>query len=155
MTTERTTGQRDQFAARCSALSAKHKPQADHPAPAARTRQERLARALDALAREGITGSYAYAPALRGLARMGLIVKPLFFWTPLALFVFGFVLFTSIMGGTALACMALGVAPRPVQSMIALGPDVFLMAMTGLSMLFAGIHYAKARAIRLPRWRDL
>lgn len=121
----------------------------------ARSRRARLPLALAALAEGGITGNSAYAPALRGLARMGVIVKPLYFWNPLALFVFGVVVFSLAMGGTALACLSLGVMPAPVRGMLNAGPTVFALLIAGMSVVFTAIHWLRARAIGLPRWRDL
>lgn len=126
-----------------------------HKAPKRRTRRMKLALALDALAREGIIGAHAYAPALRGLARMGLIVKPLFFWNPVLLFVFSLVMFTTIFVTTLVACLILGVMPRPLVAMVEAGPMVFLGMMAILSLVFTGYHAVKARGAGLPRWQEL
>jgi hypothetical protein len=129
-------------------------PHPKHSLPPASSRRERLSRALVQLDRIGIRGAYAYAPALVGLAKAGLIVKPFFFWNKLLLFVFGFFFFSLLFGGTLAVCLAMGVTPRPIRGMIEAGPLVFLGMMLGLSILWTGWHVIAVRGSDLPSWRD-
>ena len=118
-------------------------------------RGEHLRRALAALAHGGIKGNAAYAPLFRQLARRGLIIKPLHFWSFVSLVLFGF--------ATITACLALGVGmaiamdhyPRPIAAMLEAGPVVFLAISGTLGVLFAAFHKVQARSAALPRWKDL
>lgn len=123
--------------------------------PAAPDRRERLRLALAHLERGGVTGSNAYAPIFRSLARAGMIIRPLHYWSFTGLTVFGFVLLAMLLGGAALAALALGHVPRPVRAMIEAGPIVFVGVTLVLSLAFAAIHKIKARQIGLPEWQDL
>ena len=138
--------------------------QANEPVPAgpARTmpgpapdRREKLRRALVHLERGGVTGSHAYAPAFRSLARAGVIIRPFHYWSFMGLTAFGFVMLTVLVGGAAIITVAIGHVPRPVRAVIEAGPIVFIGVTLTLSLAFAGIHKFKARKIGLPRWRDL
>jgi hypothetical protein len=122
------------------------------PAPG---RSEKLRRALAHLERGGVTGSHAYASALRSLARTGVIIRPFHYWSFLGLTAFGFVILSVLVGGGAMIAVAIGHAPLAVRSMIEAGPFVFLGVALVLSVVFAGLHWIKARKIGLPRWRDL
>ncbi len=121
----------------------------------AASRKDRLAIALNLLAQGGVTGNYAYAPAFRGLARAGLIIKPLHYWSFLGLTLFTAILFCVLAALTIIASLLLGVMPRPVFRMIEAGPVVFFAGNIALSMIFAFIHRFKAKQIGLPKWRDL
>lgn len=112
-------------------------------------------RALTLLNREGITGAYAYSPALLSLARIGLVLPPFHFWRAVPLFLFAFGLFSAIFGAIIWFGMGLDRAPRAVRAMIEAGPLVFLGMMTTLAVVFAGVHILKARSLGLPRWRAL
>ncbi len=97
----------------------------------------------------------SFSEKLHGLARAGLIAKPFCFWNPVPLFVFSVVYFTTLFASTAVVCLAMCVMPRPVAAMIEAWPVVFAWAMAGLWLVFTGVHFVKARAAGLPRWRDL
>ncbi|WP_316015691.1 DUF6404 family protein [Roseobacter sp. HKCCA0434] len=121
----------------------------------ATNRRERLARALRVLERGGITGSHAYAPALRGLASLGLIVKPFHFWSFPALAIVGILLMSALFGLAIWASLAIGIVPRPIATVIEAGPIVFVAVMTIGGLFFAIAHRRKARQIGLPKWSDL
>ena len=118
-------------------------------------RREKLRRALVHLERGGVTGSLAYAPAFRSLARAGVIIRPLHYWSFMGLTAFAFVMLTTLVGGAALIAVAVGQVLRPVRAVIEAGPIVFLGVTLTLSLAFAAIHKIKARQIDLPGWRDL
>jgi hypothetical protein len=130
------------------------RPAENTPGPA-RDRREKLRRALTHLERGGVTGAHAYAPAFRSLARMGLIVKPLHYWSFPGLTAFGFVMLTTLIGGTVILSLAMGQVPRVVHRIIEAGPVVFFGLNAVLAVCFAAIHKLKARRIGLPKWRDL
>ena len=132
----------------------KARPPRPMPSPAP-DRREKLRRALLHLERGGVTGSRAHAPAFRSLARAGLIVRPLHYWSFPGLTAFGFVMLAVLLGGAAVVAVALGHVPRPVRAMIEAEPVVFLAVAFALAVVFAGIHKGKARRIGLPAWRDL
>lgn len=123
--------------------------------PRARNRRERLHVALLHLAQGGITGSYAYSPLFRAMARIGLTPKPLHYWSWAGLIVFFMALAVFIAALAIVLSLVAGQMPRPVRSMIASGPTVFFTGAFVLSVIFAAIHKVQARQIGLPRWRDL
>ncbi len=118
-------------------------------------RRERLRRALAHLERGGVTGSKAYAPAFRSLARSGVIIRPFHFWSFIGLTGFGVAMLTILLGGAAVATIAIGHVPRPVRAMIEAGPVVVSVVTLALSLGFAGFYKIQARRIGLPQWRDL
>ena len=156
----------EDFQRRLQALNAR-----SHQAPATRTarqtaapgvaagrasnRRDRLQRALWLLQQGGITRSYAYSPLFRGLARIGVIIKPVHFWSPVMLALAFFAVLCGIFWGTILVTQAVGVVARPIARMIEAGPAVFCVVGGGLSVVFALWHKAQALRIGLPRWRDL
>lgn len=121
----------------------------------AQDRHEKLRRALAHLERRGVTGSHAYAPAFRLIARAGFIPKPLHYWSFLGLTAFGFVMLVVLLGGTAIVCLTMGYVPRRVHRVVEAGPVVFLGVTVALALVFAAVHKIKARQIGLPRWQDL
>jgi hypothetical protein len=118
-------------------------------------RRERLAIALAHLERAGVQGDYAYSKAFRGLSEMGLIMKPLHYWSILGLMVFGFIVFSAIFYGVVFMCSVLDHYPRPVRGMMEAGPVVMFVVNIVLSIAFAAINKAKAVSIGLPKWKDL
>lgn len=122
---------------------------------APRSRRHKVQRALWHLEQGGITGAHAYAPLFRALARIGFAPKPLFYWGWVPLFLFGFMLFTSLMGLAVVLSLLLGVMPRPIMTMIEAGPTVFFSLMAVMALAFTAYHKVKATALELPRWRDI
>ncbi len=116
---------------------------------------DRLRRALLHLERGGVTGSHAYAPVFRSLARAGIIVPPLHYWSLPGLTAFAFVMLTVLVGCAAMIAVATGHPPVAVRAMIGAGPLVFVAVMLALSVGFAWLHHRKAQRIGLPLWRDL
>lgn len=129
---------------------------AQRPAlPKARNRRERVALALIHLQKAGIGGAMAYSPLFHALARIGLPPKPLHYRSLTGQFLFGFFTITLVMGGTVLACLFMGLRPRPIQALLAAGPEVFLGITATLGAIFALVYRVQAISARLPRWRDL
>jgi hypothetical protein len=122
---------------------------------AASTRRDKLRRALAHLERGGVTGARAYAPVFRWLARSGLIVRPLHYWSFLGLTSFGAVVLSALVGGAATLAAAIGAVHRPALAVIEAGPVFFLGLVSALSLGFAALHRMQARRIGLPKWRDL
>ena len=144
--------------ARIGAVQPEPSRQPQHNAPLpqkARNRRERLQLALAHLSRAGITGNYAYAPAFRGLAKMGLIMKPLHFWSYAGLVTFSWILFAAIFAGTVVACLLLGVMPSPVRGLISAGPTVWVVVNSVMALAFAVLIKAQVKGADLPRWKDL
>ena len=123
--------------------------------PSGGDRKAKLARALFYLDRGGIRGNYAYAPAMRALARRGIIVTPLHYWSWPGLFAL-FVVIMCLVGAASLgANAAFGPLRGPIRGMIEAGPVVFAGLTTVLAIGFATLHKVQAARIGLPRWRDL
>ncbi|WP_425052540.1 DUF6404 family protein [Psychromarinibacter sp. S121] len=141
---------------RASAAHAARRPAAP-PAPGepAPNRRARLERALWMLQQGGITGSFAYSPLFRALACVGIIIRPVHFWSPLPLALAFFAALCGIFWVTIQITQTIGVVPRPVARMIEAGPVVFCCVMGGLSVVYALWHKMQALRIGLPRWRDL
>ena len=151
----------DDFQRRLERLNARTTSPEPSPAAAtspwepATTRKEKLHRALSLLAQNGVKGAYAYSPIFRGLARIGLPPKPMFFWSPIALVLFGWALFIVFMGGGGLVAIAMGQVSGPVRGMVDAGPAAFFSLTGVMSVLLAAWHKLRARQMGLPRWRDL
>ena len=129
-------------------------PAGQMPGPS-KDQREKLRRALVHLERGGVTGSRAYAPAFRSLARAGVIIRPFHYWSFMGLTAFGIVMLTVLVGGAAFITVAIGQVAGPVRAMIEAGPIVFFGVTSALALVFAAVHRVKARKIDLPRWRDL
>ena len=148
------------FEARLSRIAA-DAAQSQTPSPRrasapAQGRKAKLPRALSLLDRAGIRGNYAYAPAFRALARLGLIVKPLHFWSPLPLVLFGFAVISACMGlGIGLSLVMFDHPPRVVQRIIESGPLAFFAVNAVLGVGFALLHWWQARQAALPRWAEI
>ena len=146
----------NEFERRLQRLNAQAEPEQPQSAPArARTRSERLDRALHALQERGVTGAYAYAPAFRALKAIGLGPRPLHFWSTPGLFIFGFFMVIAIGIFIIALALILGHAPRPVRVMLQTPVEVNLIVCAVLGAAFAAVHRVQANRIGLPRWRDL
>ncbi len=134
--------------------SATHAATAPTPAPSS-GRKAKLQQALHFLGQAGIHGNYAYAPVFRSLAKAGIIIKPMHYWSFVPLTLFSFCLFAFIFGGTTLLCLYLGVVPRPVAGLIRLGPMANLIIWAMLALGLSGLLKFQAKRARLPKWCDL
>ena len=118
-------------------------------------RRERLHLALAHLERGGVTGSYAYAPAFRALAGMGIILKPLHYRSWIGLILFFVILMTFLTGLATVMAVVIDAKPRWLRAVYQHGPIWFFGLTTAAGIGFAAVHKIKAAEIGLPRWRDL
>ena len=119
-------------------------------------RSEKLRRALAVLNERGLAGGEAHAPAFRALAKAGIVVKPLPFWSFLGLFTFAFLLLTTFIGGPVMLWVASGIPLIGAASAIVdLGPVPFFAVNAALAVVFAALCRIRARRLGLPAWRDL
>ena len=130
------------------------RPQVPLPEKAA-NRRERLQLALAHLERGGVTGAYAYAPAFRALAAMGIILKPLHYRSWIGLILFFVILMTVMTGVATIMAVWLDARPRWLRAVYQHGPIWFFGLTTVFGIGFAAVHKLKAAEIGLPRWRDL
>ncbi len=150
-----------EFQSRLSRIAQNRAPQA-HEAPKPEQRppsgyHERLHRALTVAAAAGISRDAGFPPLMRGLAAMGLPVRPLHFKSALSLFVSGVLLGLFIFGGALWLVTASGAAPSsgPVAGLVSLGwPGVFAISVA-IGVAFAVMIRAQATSKRLPGWHDL
>jgi hypothetical protein len=119
-------------------------------------RSEKLRRALAVLEQRGLAGGEANPAAFRSLAKAGIVVKPYYFWSFLGLFIFAFVLLTTLIGGPVMLWVASGIPLIGAASAIVdAGPMPFFAVNAVLAMAFAASFRFKARRFGLPAWRDL
>jgi hypothetical protein len=129
---------------------------ADAVTAPASDRFEKRRRALAVLEQCGLAGSEANAPAFRALAKEGIVVKPLVFWSFPGLFIFAFLLLTTFLGGPVMLWVASGIPLIGAASAIAdAGPLPFLAVNAALAVAFAALFRIRARRLGLPAWKDL
>lgn len=145
------------FEARLARISARHETPEQTPEPPRKAgdREEKLSIALEHLEEGGVRGFYAYGPALQGLAKTGLIIKPLHYWSWVGLFIFFMLVLVAVAAFAIVTGLMLGHVPRPVIAIIEFGPVVFFTGTFVMSFVFTVIYKVKAMQIGLPRWRDL
>lgn len=116
--------------------------------------QDRLVIALGLLKRNGIRIESSYPMVFKWLARSGVVLRPLHFWSLLGLTVLVFCGMSLILAAMVIGSIFLSKTPEPIALLLSGGPAVFL----GLNFLVAAIYAtamkAHARRLGLPRWED-
>lgn len=143
------------FQDRLNRLDARDAPVERPAQPKARNRRERLQIAQAHMTQAGVPMKDAFPPALQALAKVGLIVKPFYFWGFTSLAIFMMCLFTVLSGFVLYMGTILGSLPRFAHAMLDGGPMVFLMVTSVVGVVFAAIIKSKAAQFGLPRWGDL
>ena len=122
----------------------------------ARTRREKLDKALYLLAQGGIEGHAAYPSLFIKLARKGIILKPLQFWSALGLFLYDFVIFLLVFAFFLYLGGIIGKVPAFVELLLIRGgPDVVLLAISAIAAVITLRFRIQAVRLGLPKWRDL
>ena len=127
------------------------------PGPA-RTYRERLDRALAHAAMAGISRDAGFPPLMRGLAALGIPVRPLHFKSAASLFITGVLLGLLVFGGVLwlVSSPQVGAPTRgPIATLVRFGwPGVWATS-AAIGVAFMVIIKAQAARAGLPRWRDL
>jgi len=129
---------------------------ANHPPlRRAENRHEQLALALDHLDRLGVPRDVSYPPLFRALAHVGIILRPMHFWSMSGLILSFVMVFAALSGLLIAAASLLGEKPVLVQVLIGAGPLIFAALAFGLGLVFAMVLKSRSYVRDLPHWRDL
>ena len=152
----------DDFTARLARIQQGRSPQTPAaPRPPSRPRanyRERLDRALAHAAAAGISRDAGFPPLMRGLAALGIPVRPLHFKSAASLFLIGVLIGLLAFGGVLwLVSSPLIDAPSrgAIAGLVSLGwPGVWATS-AAIGVAFMVTIKAQAARAGLPRWRDL
>ena len=121
----------------------------------AKTRREKLDKALYLMAQGGVKGRSAYPPLFDAFAQIGLVFKPLQFWSIWALFIYGFVIGWAGVFALSFFCLVTGIMPRAFAHLLQTGIGGVLVFILLLSAFSVALVRRQAHRCQLPRWEDL
>lgn len=129
----------------------------DWPQPTGGTRRQKLTNALYFLEQKaGLARRSSYTPLFRGLSKVGLIIKPLHFWSfaPLMLF-HSFAMLVVVIFTVGLGVGVFAAPPRAVVAFLNAGLLGQLGVVFTLSGLATVLVRRQATKLHLPQWSDL
>lgn len=120
--------------------------------------QERLERALTHAAMAGISRDAGFPPLMRGLAAIGIPVRPLHYKSAASLFISGVLLGLLVFGGILwlVSSPQVGAPTRgAIATLVYFGWLGVWVTSAAIGVAFMVIIKAQAARASLPRWRDL